>query len=203
MCAEDVKNGRVEAVIFDLDGTLTEPYLDFDRIRVEMGLSVDSGPVWEAMAAMSGEQRSRAAAILDRHEQRAIRESKLNAGTRETLDAINAAGIPIGILTRNTCANAEAVCTKHGLKFDAVIGRDEGPVKPDAFGVLELCKKFCVEPAQTLVVGDYLYDLQSARAAGAKAVLFKTHKNAEQFCQWANYCIEKMPELLEIIELNR
>ena len=36
---------KVNAVIFDLDGTLTKPVLDFDKIRSEMGLSPESAVV--------------------------------------------------------------------------------------------------------------------------------------------------------------
>ena len=78
-------------------------------------------------------------------------------------------GIRIGILTRNKRDNVLAVADKHGLKFDAVVGREEGPVKPDAFGVQYLCKQFGIKPQEALVVGDYLFDLLCARAAGAVA----------------------------------
>ena len=128
-----------KAIIFDLDGTITKPFFDFDAIRVEMGLSKDAGPVWEAMAAMPVEQRKRAEKILSFHEQRAVSESSLNPGAGETLQALRQAGLGIGILTRNTKANAFAVAEKHGLKFDVVVGREQGPVKPDAFGVKSIC----------------------------------------------------------------
>ena len=39
----------IEAVIFDLDGTLTQPFLDFDKMRTEMGLPRDAGPILEAL----------------------------------------------------------------------------------------------------------------------------------------------------------
>ena len=42
----------IRAVIFDLDGTITEPYLDFDAIREEIGLGKNGGPVLEAMEKM-------------------------------------------------------------------------------------------------------------------------------------------------------
>ena len=37
----------IRAVIFDLDGTITQPYLDFDGIREEMGLEKNGGPILE------------------------------------------------------------------------------------------------------------------------------------------------------------
>ncbi len=190
----------IKAVIFDLDGTITQPYFDFDAIRKEMGLGEDCGPILEAMEQMSAEQRRRTEDILHRHEQEAVTESKLNAGAKQTLSALGSAGIKIGILTRNRRSNALAVGEKHGLKFDAVVGRDDGPVKPDSFGVLQICKQFGVKPEETLLVGDFLFDLLCAKAAGAVAVLLTNQKDSAQFAEHADFCIERIGQILQIIE---
>jgi len=190
----------IKAVIFDLDGTITEPFFDFDAIREEMGLSRDSGPVWEAMEKMSEQERCKAERILDFHEKRAVAESRLNAGAKETLDCLREAGIGIGVLTRNRRSNALAVAERHCLKFDAVVGREEGPVKPDAFGVLQICRHFDVLPSETMVVGDYLFDLLCAKAGDAIAVLLTNHERAEEFSGHADFCIERIDQILQIIE---
>lgn len=190
----------IKAVIFDLDGTITRPFFDFDAIREEMGLERNAGPVLEAMQKMSPQQRKRAERILQNHERRAVIESKLNSGARETLQAIRECGIRIGILTRNRRCNALAIAKKHGLKFDAVVDRDDGPVKPDAFGVLRLCEQFGVKPQETIVVGDYLFDVLSAKAAGAVAVLLTNHSRAAEFAQYADFCIENINQIIQIIE---
>ncbi len=189
----------IKAVIFDLDGTITQPYFDFNAIRDEIGLARDSGPLLELMEKMNPQLRQKAEEILFIHEQKAVVESKLNAGAKQTLSALRAAGIHIGILTRNKRGNAYAIAQKHRLKFDAVIGREDGPVKPDAFGVLQLCRQFGVEPEETLLVGDYLFDLLCAKAAGACAVLLTNHHQAEDFAEHADFCIENITGILEII----
>jgi len=189
----------IKAVIFDLDGTITQPYFDFDAIREEIGLDKDSGPLLESMEKMSPQLRLKAEKILFIHEQKAVIESKLNAGADQTLSALRAAGIYIGILTRNKRGNAYAIAQKHKLKFDAVIGREDGPVKPDAFGVIELCRQFGVKPQETLLVGDYLFDLLCAKAAGACAVLLANHHQADDFAEHADFCIENITGILDII----
>jgi HAD superfamily hydrolase (TIGR01549 family) len=174
--------------------------LDFDVIREEMGLDRNGGPILEAMEKMTPPQRRRAEAILQSHEERAVAESKLNAGAKETLAALRERSIPIGVLTRNCKGNAWAVAIKHGLHFDAVVGREDGPVKPDTFGVLHLCRAFSVEPAQTLLVGDYLFDLLCARAAGAIPVLLTNHERAGEFARHADFTVAGLIELLPIID---
>jgi len=190
----------IKAVIFDLDGTITQPYFDFDAIREEIGLPIDSGPVLESMEKMTKQQRIEAERILHSHEQKALDESSLNVGAEQTLASLRAAGIRIGILTRNKRDNAFAIAKKHNLQFDAVVGREDGPVKPDAFGVLELCQQFGVEPGETLLVGDYLFDLLCARAAGAIPVLLANHHQAGEFAEHADFCIEQIIEVIDIIK---
>lgn len=189
----------IKAALFDLDGTITQPYFDFDAIREEIGLPRNSGPLLELMEKMTPPQRRQAERILHYHEDRAVAESRLNPGAEETLSQLRAAGIPIGILTRNQRDNAFAIARMHNLEFDAVIGREDGPVKPDAFGVLHLCRHFGVEPRQAFLVGDYLFDLLSARAAGAIAVLLVNHERAREFAEHADYCIENIAEILDIV----
>ena len=39
-------NMQIKAVIFDLDGTITQPFFDFDAIRKEMGFPPTPGRFW-------------------------------------------------------------------------------------------------------------------------------------------------------------
>src|SRR4030042_3161885 len=190
----------IKSLIFDLTGTITQPYFDFDLIRKEMGLDRNSGPVLESMMKMTPQQRKRAEEILQSHESRAVTESTLNDGAKETLAVLRRAGIRIGILTRNKRSNALAIADKHGLRFDAVVDREDGPVNPAAFGGLRLCQQFGVQPKETLLVGDYLFDLLCAKAAGAVAVLLANHSKADEFTEHADFTIEKIGEILQIIE---
>ncbi|MEN6577895.1 MAG: HAD family hydrolase [Phycisphaerales bacterium] len=190
----------IKAVIFDLDGTLTEPYFDFDAIREEIGIGRNAGPILEAMEGMTPQQRMRAEEILHYHEEKAVAESALNPGAQDTLEGLRLRGIRIGILTRNRKCNALAVAQKHRLRFDAVVGREDGPVKPHAFGVLHLCEQFAVRPAETMLVGDYLFDLLCARAAGAIPVLIANHDRAPEFALHADFTVQTLHELLPIVD---
>ena len=190
----------IKAVVFDLDGTITEPYFDFDAIREEIGIGKNGGPVLEAMEKMTPAQRQRADRILQDHEQRALAASKLNPGAAETLFELRSRGVSIGILTRNRKNNAEAIARKHNLHFDAVVGREDGPVKPDAFGLLHLCQRFGIKPGETLMVGDYLFDLLCARAAGAIAVWMVNNGQSGEFSEHADFEIRQLNEVLRIVD---
>ncbi|OQA03593.1 MAG: Pyrophosphatase PpaX [Planctomycetes bacterium ADurb.Bin401] len=114
-------------------------------------------------------------------------------------DKLGEMQIPVGILTRNTRRNAAAVAQKHNLKFDAIFDRSDGPVKPHPCGVEKLCSHFNVLPAETMVVGDYLFDLQCAKAAGAIAVLMKNSEKSLLFSEYADFTIDNLTQLIDII----
>ena len=116
------------------------------------------------------------------------------------MEELSRSAIPIGILTRNKRSNVIVVEEKHGLHFDAIYAREDGPVKPDAFGVLHLCKLFGCLPGESLVVGDFVHDLMSAKAAGAISVLIKTHENADNFNKYADFSIVTLDMVLKIID---
>ena len=195
---------KVSAVIFDLDGTITRPYLDFDLIRAEIG-EVE-GPILEAMEQMSATGRQRALEILHRHELGAAENSQLNPGVREVFSWLRERQCFIGLITRNQRDSVERVCARHQIRFDGVVTREDGPVKPDSFGVIKFCREMGVPPEQTVVVGDYLFDLISGRRAGAKSVLLATQQNYQDFRHEADYVIsslEQLPEIISQIENGR
>jgi phosphoglycolate phosphatase-like HAD superfamily hydrolase len=51
-----------------------------------------------------------------------------------------------------------------------VIGRDDAPPKPAPDGIWRLLRAFGLDPGEVWFVGDGLFDLRAARAAGVAAV---------------------------------
>jgi len=195
---------KLESVLFDLDGTLTKPYLDFDRIRSEIGGI--SGPILEALERMGQAERARAEAILERHEREAAEHSELNAGAGEVMLYLRSRGLKVGLVTRNNRESTARICRTHGLWFDRVVSREDGPVKPDPFPVLLACKDMQVSALRSVMVGDYLFDLQSGQRAGAKSVLYSNGQRYQEYWAEADYVIRslmELPGILETIERER
>jgi len=188
----------VRLVIFDLDGTLTEPYLDFDRIRAEIGLG--PGPILEAMAHMSSEMRARAEAVLRRHEAEAAANSRLQEGAARVLGELKRRGICTAVLTRNSRISVEQVARKHGLVFDCVRTREDGPIKPSPEPVRAACRAMGVRPEETWTVGDHLFDIQAGRAAGATTVLMLGDRAVPDYADQADHVIRRLDELLGLID---
>ena len=188
---------KIAAVIFDLDGTITKPYLDFNQIRVEIGNI--QGPLLEAMEKMTPEDRLRAEEILHRHELDAAENSQLNPHVPQLLRLLHDQKRLLGIVTRNRLDSVQRVCRIHNLMFDGISTRDDGPAKPDPFAVLHVCEQINVPPHKSLVVGDYLFDLQSARRAGAKSVLYRSQQHSRGHEHEADFVIDNLNELPNLI----
>ena len=78
----------------------------------------------------------------------------------------------IGMVTGKSQRGVRMIVETHGLEgvFLAVRTADDCPSKPHPAMVLECCAELGVEPADTLVIGDAIYDMQMAKAAGAEAL---------------------------------
>lgn len=189
-----------KAVIFDLDGTLTRPVLDFDGIRAELGLP--AGPLLEAMEEMPADERARVEEVLARHERHAAANSELHDGTAEALEALRRQGVRLAILTRNSRASARTVLAKHGLDglFSVIWTREDGAIKPSGEPVLRICERLGVAPEQTCMVGDYLFDIESGRAAGARTVLMIGDGSPPDYADQADEVIRSLGELVELVE---
>jgi HAD superfamily hydrolase (TIGR01509 family) len=186
------------AVIFDLDGTLTEPLLDLDAMRAEIGLP--PGPILEQLAHLDAPTRARADEILRRHEREAISCATLADGCAELLAHLQARAVPAAILTRNVREVVDTFTRMFGFTFAAVYTREDGPHKPSPAGVFALCQQMGVPPAETLVVGDYKFDILAGRAAGCPtALVLGAHKpTLEELPEWGppDVVVTSLRELL-------
>ncbi|MEC8896074.1 MAG: HAD family hydrolase [Planctomycetota bacterium] len=183
-----------KAFIFDLDGTLTLPQLDFISIRAEMGIT--DGPILEELEALAPAQAEVARKVLEAHEEKAAITSRLQPGARELLDELRRRNIPTAILTRNSRQSLDTVIKKHHLQVNETLSREEAPVKPSPEPVLLLCRRLGTEPANTLVTGDYIFDIESANRAGAISVLLLNQNNS-RFSEQADLKIGHLEEILD------
>jgi HAD superfamily hydrolase (TIGR01509 family) len=183
---------KIEAVIFDMDGTITEPLLDFAAIRAEIGIA-EGLPLLEALSPMTPPERRRAEEILLAHELSAARRSTLSNGVVEVLASLREAKVKTAILTRNCRDAVDIVLEKHGLRFDAVVTREDSRPKPDPDGVLTAAGKMGVEAVNCLVVGDFEFDILAGLAAGATTVHYLP--GSERFATKPDFEIVSMREL--------
>jgi HAD superfamily hydrolase (TIGR01549 family) len=105
-------------------------------------------------------------------------------------------GVRLGILTRNARELAHVTLEAIGLAdcfaVEDILGRDEAAHKPDPAGLLHLANAWQVPASQMVMVGDYRFDLDCGRAAGAKTILVNLPENPwPELTDWyARDCLE-------------
>jgi HAD superfamily hydrolase (TIGR01509 family) len=190
--------GRIRGVIFDLDGTITKPYLDFKRIKREIGMPEDE-PILEHLEKISEQERKKAEEILERHELEAAKNSELNPGVEKLLSFISKLGLKTGIITRNCHSSCDIVFARHRLSFDVVICRGDAAPKPSAEPVMMSSRRLGIPPAEFLLVGDYAFDIIAGRKAGAKTAYLTNGKPIPEGIPY-DYAVDSPDKLISIIE---
>ena len=93
--------------------------------------------------------------------------------TTTALDALAAAGLPLGIVTSKRSENALRAMKSTGIDgyFKCLVAPDTFPAhKPEPEPVLHGCELLGVSPQECIYIGDSPYDLQAGRGAGCTTV---------------------------------
>ena len=160
-------------IVFDMDGTLTRAVHDFAALRRALDLP-EGRPILEEISARPAPEAAALYARLDELEAELAARATPADGARALLEALRTRGARLGILTRNSRANALRTLRAAGLAAwfheGDVLGRDEAAPKPSPAGVRALLERWQAPAARSVMGGDYRYDLEAGRAAGVTTV---------------------------------
>ncbi len=187
--------------VFDMDGTLTVPAHDFAAFKREHQLPEDQDLLGAALAL--GEPRRSAVlqAIRDWEDHLAM-TAQAQADALTLLRELLARGGRLAVLTRNSRKGAFVTLNAAGLREffpddDLVLGRDCAPAKPAPDGIELLMDRAGYTPAQTVMVGDWVFDIQAGRNAGTGTVLVERHgPSPADWAPWADVTVTDLRDLL-------
>jgi HAD superfamily hydrolase (TIGR01509 family) len=166
--------------VFDMDGTLTIAVHDFPAIKRALDIPEDDD-ILHHLAALPADEAADKRAWLLAHERELAYAATPAVGALALLHELRDRGCRLGVLTRNAhelaLVTLQAVGMGDCFASDDILGRDEAPPKPDPGGLLHLADKWGVAPRELVMVGDYRFDLECAKAAGARGVLVNLPKN--------------------------
>jgi HAD superfamily hydrolase (TIGR01549 family) len=166
--------------VFDMDGTLTIAVHDFEAIKRALDIPADDD-ILHHLAALPPDEAAGKRVWLLEHERELAYASTPADGALELLYALRERGCRLGVLTRNAhelaLVTLQAVGMGDCFASEDILGRDEAPPKPHPGGLLHLADKWQVAPQTLVMVGDYRFDLECARAAGARGVLVNVPEN--------------------------
>ena len=181
---------RPELVVFDCDGTLVDSQgaivatvqrafageglrVPTDaEVRDRVGLSLDA-----FVADLVGDlPPARVESLVRRYREEFVSErdargaDPLFPGLRELLDDLLRRGVLLGVATGKSRRGLNSVLDAHGLRphFVTTQSADDAPSKPHPAMVLQAIDEAGVTPHATVMIGDSVYDMQAARAAGRR-----------------------------------
>lgn len=188
--------------IFDLDGTLTVPVHDFSAIRTVLGMTETESDILRFLASLpEADAAARHARLIEIEYELAARTAAAPGAVR-LLDHLLRRDVRVGILTRNTREIALHTLGQIGLKeyFSShdILGRDEAAPKPHPAGIEKLLSAWGRTPDETVMVGDYLFDLQVGRAART-ATIHVDHSGTFPWPDLADLTVATLEELAEAL----
>ncbi len=216
----------MKAVIFDLDGTLINSVIPFEKMKqmiiaylesvgVTPGLLKDlmlnfeiTGKAVEDLRAKRFTEEEittvleRVSEIMNRVELESVESAVVTEGVRAALRDLKKKGLKLGVMTRGCREYAERVLVRLGLRecFHAVVARDdvEKP-KPDPEHAFHLLGLLGVSAAEALYVGDHWSDAECARQAGLGFVLFRRPGQDTQ--PSGEFSFEAVDDIRDIVKL--
>ncbi len=217
---------RIDAVLFDLDGTLVDsapdlagaanelreahglPPLPFENFRAMVGsgargmvgVAFDVGPQSERFAALRDE-------FLQRYERRLSHETRVFAAMEIVLEAIERAQRRWGIVTNKAERFTLPLVRALGLESRAsavVSGDTTMHSKPHPAPLLEAARRIGAAPHACIYVGDDLRDVQAGQSAGMTTVVaaWGYLGVGDPVEAWgADHIIRRPPDLLNLLGL--
>ena len=183
---------RLQAVLFDLDGTLVDSAPDLAGAANDMRRLRGLDPLgYDDLRRMAGSgargMLARAFEMApgqpgyeplrdefhDLYEQRMLRETALFAAVLPVLDALDQRGLVWGIVTNKALRFASPLTTALGLwpRARVLVAGDTTPhTKPHPAPLLEAARQLAVPAGCCTYVGDDHRDMRAARAAGMGAI---------------------------------
>lgn len=183
----------IQAVLFDLDGTLADTALDLggalntqlarhglpeksmDEIRTQA--SHGAAGLLKLGANITPEHPDYTAwrtEYLEEYDSRYAQDTTLFDGVNELIAELGRRGIKWGIITNKPMRFTDKLVPKLGFAVPpatVVSGDTCGEPKPSIKPMLHACGKIHADPQHTLYVGDAERDIQAGRNAGMKTVL--------------------------------
>jgi phosphoglycolate phosphatase-like HAD superfamily hydrolase len=105
----------------------------------------------------------------------------------------------VAILTRNSRTTVDLFLGRFGIAIDALRTREDGAIKPSPAPVLSICEELHADPARSWMVGDFLFDILSGRAAGAKTILMIGDAPSPDYADQADYVVRGLAEVAELV----
>ncbi|KAF7133246.1 hypothetical protein RHSIM_Rhsim09G0042400 [Rhododendron simsii] len=210
---------RLRGVVFDMDGTLTVPVIDFQAMyRAVLGeeeyLALKSRKPFTGIDILhhienwSPDKQRRAYEIIADFEQQGLDRLQIMPVASKLCGFLDSRNIRRGLITRNVKAAVDLFHLKFGITFAPALSREFRPYKPDPAPLLHICSTWDVLPNEVMMIGDSLKDdIACGKRAGAfTCLLDETGRydtpEFENVAFKPDYKVSSLAEVYSLLEAN-
>ncbi|XP_044484095.1 haloacid dehalogenase-like hydrolase domain-containing protein At2g33255 [Mangifera indica] len=208
----------LRGVVFDMDGTLTVPVIDFaamyksvlgedqyTRVKAENPTGID---ILHHIENWSPDKQRQAYQIIADFERQGLDRLQIMPGAAQLCGFLDSKKIRRGLVTRNFKEAVEIFHQRFGVTFSPALSREFRPYKPDPAPLLHICSTWGVQPNEVMMVGDSLKDdIVCGKRAGAFTCLLdeKGRYSITDFAKLdaqPDFKVSSLTEVYSLLEAN-
>ncbi|KAM0899231.1 hypothetical protein ACQ4PT_021436 [Festuca glaucescens] len=211
------RRATLRGVVFDMDGTLTVPVIDFPAMYREVlggeaayaaaraagGGAVD---ILHCIESWGPDEQRRAYEAIARFERDGLDRLQIMPGASELCGFLDARQIRRGLITRNVKEAVDLFHQRFGMMFVPALSREFRPYKPDPAPLLHICSTWKLSPNEVIMVGDSLKDdIVCGKRAGAFTCLldetgrYGPHDSLPEDVK-PDFMVSSLSEVLSVLE---
>jgi len=221
---------NVNAVLFDLDGTLTQYNLDYQFARVKIAEEINnlhlgridpnSGLTINAMLYPLERKMNkkdfmillhRIYGVLEKYELEFAKKVELLPNVQTTLKTLKDKGLKIAIVTNNGRLAAKETITRFHIDYliDVVVTREDAYLihqsmgKPDVAIVKEALARLKIDSGDAVFIGDSIVDIIAARNSNVVSIAIPSGPtSSSDLLEYSpDYMINSISELSALIDV--
>ncbi|KAI3975568.1 hypothetical protein MKX01_002400 [Papaver californicum] len=162
------KKARLRGVVFDMDGTLTVPVIDFaamykavlgeEEYKIIRSKNPSGIDILHHIETLTPDKQTKAYQIIADFERQGLDRLQIMPGAKELCGHLDSKQIKRGLLTRNVKEAVDLFHLRFGITFFPALSREFRPYKPDPAPLLHICSAWDIHPNEVIMVGDSLKD---------------------------------------------
>ena len=159
----------LKAILFDMDGTITRPHIDFRALRARVGVP-EGATIIAHIESLPEPEAAAAEAIVREVEMGAAEQSVANPGVGELFARLYQMPLKLALITNSHREAMHHVVAKFGLRFDLLLSREDATLKPAPDLFLLALERLEMGVDEVVCLGDGRYDRMACAAGGIRYI---------------------------------
>ena len=191
---------NLKLIIFDFDGTLHDPGIDWESVKQAIGIEGTSESLGDAINRFKIEKNHTALQTITELELNAIKGQKINSSVIKVLKNLQEK-YELAVFSRNSRKMIERLFKRSGLSSIYLVGREDVErIKPHPSGLYKILAQFDRLPNHAVLVGDTFHDAVVAQLVGLTSVIVgENYKPEAKTSKQPDYHMKSLEEFASMM----